>query len=74
MNLAQNYQHILKSFVKLVNEVPHMKKWQLATHIANTPVLPLLKVTTEEKVSSMYGQKYMVSETSGTTVMEGFDP
>ena len=26
VNLAQNYQHILDSFAKLVNEVPHMKK------------------------------------------------
>ena len=26
VNLVQNYQHILDSFTKLVNEVPHMKK------------------------------------------------
>ena len=55
VNLATHYQKVLDSFAKLVNEVPHMRKWQLATHVANTPVLPLVKVTTEEKVSSMYG-------------------
>ena len=48
LNLAQHYQHISDSFAKLVNEVPHMRKQQLATHIANTPVLPLVKVMTEE--------------------------
>ena len=26
VNLVQHYQHILNSFTKLVNEVPHMKK------------------------------------------------
>ena len=70
LNLAAHYQKILDSFAKLVNEVPHMRKWQLATHIANTPVLPLVKVTTEEKVSSMYGQKYMVSEAGGKQLQE----
>ena len=73
INLAQNYQHISDSFAKLINEVPHMKKWQLATHIANTPVLPLLKVMTEEKVSSMYGQRYTASKASSTTVTEEMD-
>ena len=33
-----------------------MKKQQLATHLAKMPILPMVKVTTEEKVSSMYGQ------------------
>ena len=35
-----------------------MKKHQLATHFAKMPILPMIKVTTEEKVSSMYGQCY----------------
>ena len=38
------------------------------------PILPLMKVTTEEKVSSMYGQKYSVSEPSLTGKTEEFDP
>ena len=50
-----------------------MRKWQLATHVASTPVLPLVKVTTEEKVSSMCGQKYTVRETSGMTATGEFD-
>ena len=74
VNLATHYQMILDSFAKLVNEVPHMRKWQLATHVANTPVLPLVKVTTEKKISSMYGQKYMLSEAGGTTATGEFDP
>ena len=74
VNLVTHYQKILDSFAKLVIEVPHMRKWQLATHVANTPVLPLVKVTTEEKVSSMYRQKYTVSETSGMTATGEFDP
>ena len=74
VNLATHYQKISDSFSKLVNEVPHMRKWQLATHVANTPVLPLLKVTTEEKVSSMYRQKHTVSEAGGTTDTGDFDP
>ena len=40
VNLATHYQKILDSFAKLVNEVPHMRKQQLATHIASTPVSP----------------------------------
>ena len=74
VNLATHYQKISDSFAKLVNEVSHMKKWQLATHIANTPVLPLVKVTTEEKVSSMYGQRYMASKASVMTEAKEFDP
>ena len=73
VNLATHYQNILDSFAKLVNEVLHMRKWQLATHVGNTPVLPLVKVTTEEKVSSMYRQKYMVSEAGGTTATGEFN-
>ena len=56
INLASHYQQIRESFKKLVEEVPHMKKHQLATHFAKMPILPMVKVTTEEKVSSMYGQ------------------
>ena len=54
INLASHYQQIGESFKKLVEEVPHMKKCQLATHFAKMPILPMVKVTTEEKVSSMY--------------------
>ena len=56
INLASHYQQIGESFKKLVEEVTHMKKCQLATHFAKMPILPMVKVTTEEKVSSMYGQ------------------
>ena len=55
-NLFSHYQQIGESFKKLVEEVLHMKKCQLATHFAKMPMLPMVKVTTEEKVSSMYGQ------------------
>ena len=56
INLALHYKQIGESFGKLVEEVPHMKKHQLATHLAKMPILPMVKVTTEEKISSMYGQ------------------
>ena len=56
INLTSHYQQIRESFKKLVEEVLHMKKHQLATHFAKMPILPMVKVTTEEKVSSMYGQ------------------
>ena len=42
--------------------------------MANTPVLPLLKVMMEEKVSSMYGQRYTASKASSMTVTEEVDP
>ena len=35
-----------------------MRKCQLATHLADMPILPMVKVTTKEKVSSMYRQQY----------------
>ena len=73
VNLATHYQKILDSFTKLIKEVLHIKKRQLATHIAQTPNLPLMKVTTEEKISSMYGQKYSISESSTLGVGEEFD-
>ena len=41
-----------------------MRKHQLATHLAGMPILPMVKVTTEEKVSSMYGQWYEIEEPS----------
>ena len=47
INLALHYKQIGESFGKLVEEVPHMKKCQLATHLAKTPILPMVKVTTE---------------------------
>ena len=56
INLTSHYQQIRESFKKLVEEVPHMKKHQLATHFAKMPMLPMVKVTTKEKGSSMYGQ------------------
>ena len=56
INLTSHYQQISESFKKLVEEVPHMRKHQLVTHLTDMPILPIVKVTTEEKVSSMYGQ------------------
>ena len=71
INLTSHYQQIGESFKKLVEEVPHMKKHQLATHFAKMPILPMVKVTTEEKVSSMYGQWY---EEEPSQVQEEYDP
>ena len=56
INLTSHYQQISESFRNLVEEVPHMRKHQLATHLIDMPILPMIKVTTEEKVLSMYGQ------------------
>ena len=56
INLASHYQQIGESFRNVVEEVLHMRKHQLATHLADMPTLPMIKVTTEEKISSMYGQ------------------
>ena len=47
-----------------------MKKHQLAIHFAKMPILPMVKVTTEEKVSSMYGQQYE----EPSQVQEEYDP
>ena len=69
INLASHYQQIRESFKKLVEDVPHMKKWQLATNFAKMPILPIIKV--EEKVSSMYGQHY---EKEPSQVQEECDP
>ena len=71
INLTSHYQQIGESFKKLVEEVPHMKKHQLATHFAKMPILPVIKVTTEEKVSSMYGQHY---EEEPSQAQEEYDP
>ena len=71
INLTSHYQQIGESFKKLVEEVPHMKKCQLATHLADMPILPTVKVTTEEKVSSMYGQQY---EEEPSKVQEEYNP
>ena len=71
INLTSHYQQIREGFKKLVEEVPHMKKCQLATHFARMPILPMIKVTTEEKVSSMYGQHY---EEEPSQEQEEYDP
>ena len=41
INLALHYQQIGESFKSLVEEVPHMRKCQLATHLAGMPILPI---------------------------------
>ena len=69
INLASHYQQIRESLKKLVEEVPHMKKRQLATNLAKMPILPMIKI--EEKVSSMYGQHY---EEEPSQVQEECDP
>ena len=69
INLASHYQQIRESFKELVEEVPHMKKQQLATNLAKMPILPMVKI--EEKVSSMYGQCY---EEEPSQVQEECDP
>ena len=69
INLTSHYQQIRESFKKLVEEVPHMKKQQLATNPAKMPILPMIKI--EEKVSSMYGQHY---EEEPSQVQEECDP
>ena len=71
INLTSHYQQVSESFRNLVEEVPHMKKHQLPTHLADMPILPMIKVTTEEKVSSMYGQHY---EEEPSKVQEEFNP
>ena len=73
INLATHYQKILDSFANLIKEVPHMRKRQLATHISQTPILPLMKITTDEKISSMYDQKYSVGERCAVGTSEEFD-
>ena len=70
-NLTSHYQQISESFKNLVEEVLHMRKCQLATHLADMPILPMIKVTTEEKVSSMYGQCY---EVEPNKTQEEYDP
>ena len=69
INLAFHYQQIRESFKKLVEDVPHMKKQQVATNFAKMPMLPIIKV--EEKVSSMYGQH---CEEEPSQVQEECDP
>ena len=71
INLASHYQQISESFRNLEEQVPHMRKCQLATHLADMPILPMIKVTTEEKVSSMYGQQY---EEEPSKVQEEYNP
>ena len=48
-----------------------MRKCQLATHLTDMPILPMVKVTTEEKVSYMYRQHY---EEESSKVQEEYDP
>ena len=69
INLASHYQQIRESFKKLVEEVPHMKKRQLATNLAKMPILPMIKI--EEKVSPMHRQHY---EEEPSQVQEERDP
>ena len=69
INLTSHYQQIGKSFKKLVEEIPHMRKWQLATNLAKMSILPMIKI--EEKVSSMYRQHY---EEEPSQVQEECDP
>ena len=71
INLTSYYQQIGESFKKLVEEVPHMRKHQLVTHLTDMPILSMVKVTTEEKVSSMYGQRY---EVEPNKIQEEYDP
>ena len=47
-----------------------MRKCQLATQLADMPILPMIKVTTEEKISSMYRQRYE----EPSQVQEEYDP
>ena len=71
INLTSHCQQIGESFRNLVEEVLHMRKHQLVTHLADMPILPIIKVTTEVKVSSMYGQQY---EVEPNKVQEEYDP
>ena len=71
INLTSHYQQIGESFKNLVEEVPHMRNCQLATHLVDMPILPMIKVTTEEKVLSMYGQWY---EVEPNKTQEEYDP
>ena len=71
INLTSHYQQISESFKNLVEEVPHMRKCQLAIDLADMPILPMIKVTTEEKVLSMYGQQY---EVEPNKIQEEYDP
>ena len=71
INLISHYQQIGESFKKLVEEVSHMRKHQLATHLTDMPILPMVKVTTEEKVSSMYRQHY---EEEPSKIQEEYNP
>ena len=70
INLTSHYQQISEIFKKLVEEVTHMRKQQPATHLADMPILPMVKVTTEEKMSSMYRQQYE----EPSQVQEEYDP
>ena len=70
INLASHYQQISESFKKLVEEVPHMRKHQLATHLTDMPILSIVRLTTEEKVLSMYGPCYE----EPSQVQEEYDP
>ena len=70
INLASHYQQIGESFKKLAEEVPHMKKQQLATNLAKN-AYTTHDQEIEEKVSSMYGQRY---EEEPSQVQEECDP
>ena len=70
INLASHYQQIRESFKKLVEEVPHMKKQQLAINLAKMPILPMIKI--EEKVSSMYRQHYEEEQEGRKNVIQKY--
>ena len=70
INLTSHYQQIGESFRNLVEEVLHMKKHQLATHLTDMPILPMIKVTTEEKCHPCMGndmKKNLVKYKKNTT-------
>ena len=70
INLTSHYQQISESFKKFGRRGTAYEKMPLSTHLADMPILPMIKVTTEEKISSMYGQKYE----EPSNIQEEYDP
>ena len=72
INLTSHYQQIRESFKKLVKEAPHMEEASTGNPFCTEmPILPMVKVTTEEKVSSMYRQH---DDEEPSQVQEEYDP
>ena len=69
MNL---FNQIGESFRSLVEEVAHMRKHQLTTHLAGMSHITYGQGNHRRKVSSMYGQWYDTEEPS--RVQEEYDP